>query len=240
MTINTKIELLKYKLLHQNFDYEIEVYNLLENVKINDVVSKIDDLSFSFQVEPEKDKITAQHFLICMNELVKYMKFYFYNMLTFQVCLKEIVNGSQNELNDLLNVKETKYFNNNIIRKNVYKLIISNFIKNAKYVPSIRNILEDNNIALKELDNYTFQETETILMLLSNIVLSQRGRGLVSILFINIDDHLKEYLKRKAKVNSKKYSINDYKNKYLDSYINNYNKIFKIYNSKKKYLKYFN
>ena len=142
MTINTKIELLKYKLLHQNFDYEIEIYSLLENVKINDLVSKIDDLSFSFQVEPEKDKITAQHFLICMNELVKYMKFYFYNMLTFQVCLKEIVNGSKKELNDLLNVKETKYFNNN--RENVYKLIISNFIKNAKYISSIKNVLEDN------------------------------------------------------------------------------------------------
>lgn len=237
MTINTKIELLKYKLLHQNFDYEIEIYSLLENVKINDLVSKIDDLSFSFQVEPEKDKITAQHFLICMNELVKYMKFYFYNMLTFQVCLKEIVNGSKKELNDLLNVKETKYFNNN--RENVYKLIISNFIKNAKYISSIKNVLEDNNINLKELNNYNFQETETILNLLSNIVLSQRGRGLVSILFTNIDDHLKEYLERKAKVNSKKYSISDYKNKYLDSYINNYNKIFKIYNSKKKYLKYF-
>ena len=237
MTINTKIELLKYKLLHQNFDYEIEIYSLLENVKINDLVSKIDDLSFSFQVEPEKDKITAQHFLICMNELVKYMKFYFYNMLTFQVCLKEIVNGSKKELNDLLNVKETKYFNNN--RENIYKLIISNFIKNAKYISSIKNVLEDNNINLKELNNYNFQETETILNLLSNIVLSQRGRGLVSILFTNIDDHLKEYLERKAKVNSKKYSISDYKNKYLDSYINNYNKIFKIYNSKKKYLKYF-
>lgn len=237
MTINTKIELLKYKLLHQNFDYEIEIYSLLENVKINDLVSKIDDLSFSFQVEPEKDKITAQHFLICTNELVKYMKFYFYNMLTFQVCLKEIVNGSKKELNDLLNVKETKYFNNN--RENVYKLIISNFIKNAKYISSIKNVLEDNNINLKELNNYNFQETETILNLLSNIVLSQRGRGLVSILFTNIDDHLKEYLERKAKVNSKKYSISDYKNKYLDSYINNYNKIFKIYNSKKKYLKYF-
>ena len=56
-------------------------------------------------------------------------------------------------------------------------------------------------------------------------------------LFENIDINLKEYLERKSK--SKKYTIEDYRNRYIDSYIKNYEKMFKAYNIRKKYLRYF-
>ena len=40
-------------------------------------------------------------------------------------------------------------------------------------------------------------------------------------------------------VTRRKKSIDDFKKKYIDSCIEDYDKMFKSYNSKKKYLKYF-
>ncbi len=245
MTLDTKTELLRYKLLHQRYDYDIDVYNLVAYGELNNEISRIDELSFSFMVELENEKITPRQFLIYINEFVRYMKLYFYNMATFQFSLREIIRGNKEELNDLLDCKCDDPYNcfgikkNNNIKECCYKLIIASFIKNAKYVPTLKTILEENHIKLKEVKDYTLKESEKILNLLSDIVFAQRGRGITMELFENIDTHLKEHLERKAKSKSKKYTLEDYKNRYIDSYIKNYERMFKAYNVRKKYLKHF-
>lgn len=245
MTLDTKTELLRYKLLHQRFDYDMEIYNLITYGEMNNEISRIDELSYSFVIELEKEKITARQFLVYMNEFVKYMKLYFYNMATFQFSIREIVKRNKKELNDLLSCKCDDPYNcfgiknNYNIKEYCYKLIIASFIKNAKYIPAIKIILEENHIQLKKITDYTLKESEKILNLLSDIVFAQRGRGITMELFENIDINLKEHLQRKSKSKSKKYTIEDYKNLYIDSYIKNYERIFKAYNVRKKYLKHF-
>ena len=166
-------------------------------------------------------------------------------MATFQVSLREIVKENKEELNTLLDCKCDDPYNCFGIRKNenikecCYKLIIASFIKNAKYVPIIKTILDDNHIQLKEVKDYSLKESEQVLNLLSDIVFSQRGRGITMELFENIESSLKEHLERKSKSKSKKYTIEDYKNRYIDSYIKNYERMFKAYNVRKKYLRYF-
>lgn len=245
MTLDTKTELLRYKLLNQRYEYDMEVYNLIAYGELNNEISRIDELSFSFMVELENEKITSRQFLIYMNEFVRYMKLYFYNMATFQVSLSEIVKENKEELNALLDCKCDDPYNCFGIKKNerikecCYKLIIASFVKNAKYIPIIKTILDENHIKLKEVKDYTLNESEKILNLLSDIVFAQRGRGITMELFENIDSNLKEHLERKSKSKSKKYTIEDYKNRYIDSYIKNYEKMFKAYNVRKKYLRYF-
>lgn len=245
MTLDTKTELLRYKLLNQRYEYDMEVYYLIIYGELNNEISRIDDLSFSFMVDMENEKITARQFLVYMNEFVRYMKLYFYNMATFQVSIKEIIKKNKKELNDLLSCKCDDPYNcfgikkNDDIKECCYKLIIASFIKNAKYVPTIKTFLEENRIKLKEVNDYTLKESERILNLLSDIVFSQRGRGITMELFESIDTNLKEHLERKSKSKSKKYTIEDYKNRYIDSYIKNYERMFKAYNIRKKYLKYF-
>ncbi len=245
MTTDTKTELLRYKLLHQRYDYDMEVYNLIAYGELSNEISRIDELSFSFMVELENEKITPIQFLVYMNEFVRYMKLYFYNMATFQVSLREIVKENKEELNALLDCKCDVPYNCFGIRKNenikecCYKLIIASFIKNAKYVPVIKTILDDNHIELKEVKDYSLKESEQVLNLLSDIVFSQRGRGITMELFESIESNLKEHLERKSKSKSKKYTIEDYKNRYIDSYIKNYERMFKAYNVRKKYLRYF-
>lgn len=245
MTTDTKTELLRYKLLHQRYDYDMEVYNLIAYGELSNEISRIDELSFSFMVELENEKITPRQFLVYMNEFVRYMKLYFYNMATFQVSLREIVKENKEELNALLDCKCDDPYNCFGIRKNenikecCYKLIIASFIKNAKYVPIIKTILDDNHIELKEVKDYSLKDSEQVLNLLSDIVFSQRGRGITMELFESIESSLKEHLERKSKSKSKKYTIEDYKNRYIDSYIKNYERMFKAYNVRKKYLRYF-
>lgn len=245
MTTDTKTELLRYKLLHQRYDYDMEVYNLIAYGELSNEISRIDELSFSFMVELENEKITPRQFLVYMNEFVRYMKLYFYNMATFQVSLREIVKENKEELNALLDCKCDDPYNCFGIRKNenikecCYKLIIASFIKNAKYVPIIKTILDDNHIELKEVKDYSLKDSEQVLNLLSDIVFSQRGRGITMELFESIESSLKEHLERKSKSKSKKYTIEDYKNRYIDSYIKNYERMFKAYNIRKKYLRYF-
>lgn len=245
MTLDTKTELLRYKLLNQRYEYDMEVYNLIAYGEMNNEISRIDELSFSFMVELENEKITSRQFLVYINEFVRYMKLYFYNMATFQVSIKEIVKENKEELNNLLSCKCDDPYNcfgiknNKDIKECCYKLIIASFIKNAQYVPTIKTILDDNHIKLKEVKDYTLKESEKILNLLSDIVFAQRGRGITMELFESIDTNLKEYLERKSKSESKKYTIEDYRNRYIDSYIKNYEKMFKAYNIRKKYLRYF-
>ena len=128
---------------------------------------------------------------------------------------------------------------NKNIKEYIYKIIIGNFIKNAKYIPQIESFLIENNIPLKKLNDYDLEESTNILNLLSNIVFSQRGRGDSTDLFKNIEDELQDYLKRKEKSKSKKYTIKDFEEQFVNTYINNYSKMFKSFTNKKKYLKYF-
>lgn len=245
MTIDEKTELLRYKLLNNIRDYDMEIYSLITWSKMKDEVSRINELSFSFQVKLEENEITPRQFLIYMSEFVKCMKLYFFNIPSLHIVLTTIVRDSKKELNNLLNYRcDEPYYcfgikNDNNIKERIYKLIISNFINNAKYIPSIEIILKENNIRLKDVQSYSLKESEKILSLLSDIVFCQRGRSLIIELFENIDIHLKEYLDKKAKSKSKKFTIEDYKEKYINSYIKNYEQIFKAYNIRKKYLRYF-
>jgi len=244
MSIGEKVELLRYKLLHQRYDYEMDIYRLLYSVLYSEV-DRIDEQSFSFRVVPKEDKITATQFLVYINEFIKCMKENFNNLLAFDFIIREIIKGSRKELNDLFNCEcEDPYLCYDVskdknIKECIYKLIISNFIKNAKFVPQVEPLLIENGISLKKLNDYNLKESEKIVKLLSDIVFSQRGKGNTIELFENIEENLQEYLKKKSRSKSKKYTLKDFEEKYINTYIDNYSKMFKSFTNKKKYLKYF-
>lgn len=244
MSIDEKVELLRYKLLHQRYEYEMDIYYLLHSVLYAEV-DRIEEQSFSFRVIPKGNKITARQFLVYTNEFIKCMKRYFTNIIPFEHIIKEIISGNRKELNDLFDcqcddpylcydVKEDKK-----IRECIYKLIIGNFIKNVKFIPQIEPFLKENDIPLKELTDYNLEESEEILKLLSDITFSQRGRGNTIDLFKNIENNLQDHLKYKSRSKSKKYTLKDFEEKYINGYIDSYSKMFKSFTNKKKYLKYF-
>lgn len=243
METNTKIELLKYILLHQDNDYDVILYYLICHKRLNSEIAKIDERTYSFQVDARDTKITVQQFLMNMNEFIRYMRLYFYNISTLTSSIEDIVASSNEILSNLLNYRCNDLYNYSIDKEDsnfkelIYKLIINNFISNAKYVDSIKEILEDIQVPLKETTEYNLEESQKILNLLSDIAFCQRGRGPVKRLFESMDNQLGKY--SEINVTKRKKSIDDFKKKYVDFCIEDYDKMIKSYNSKKKYLKYF-
>ena len=245
MKTETKVELLKYMILDHSYDeYEMVIYNLISHKRLRDGVAMIDERSLSFNVDPADEQITAQQFLVNMSAFVRYMKSYFYNISSFNSCIDYIVDNDKDLVNNLLSVKGVKLYSfydgheDSAIKGLISKLIISNFISNAKYIESIRDALNDLQIHLKRIEDYTSEESMQILQLMSDIAFCQRGCGPIMSLFENMENHLKSYsdmdLSRRRK------SVDDYKKKYIDSRVADYNKLIKSYYSKRKYLKYFN
>lgn len=243
MKTETKVELLKYMILNHSYDeYEMVIYNLISHKRLRDEVAMIDERSFSFNIDPVDGQITAQQFLVNMNSFVRYMKAYFYNIASFNTCIDYIVDN-KNLLNDLLKVKGVKLSSfydrqdDTTAKELINKLIISNFISNAQYIESIKDVLTDLQLPLKRIEDYTSEESIQILQLMSDIAFCQRGRGPVMSLFENMENHLKGY--DNMDLSRRKKSVDDFRKRYIDSRIADYDKLIKSYYSKRKYLKYF-
>ena len=233
----TKAEMLRYILLHESRLYDNVLFTLLSTRSLMNEVERIDDRTFSFDIEPAAGMISAEQFISNMNMFLRCMKTNFFNIPPFQTCVSEIVSNSNQELRNLISCSESS--SDEELHEMIYKLIISNFIHNAKYVPSIVEALSNLDIPIKEVQEYTLYESRKILQLLSNVAFCQRGRGNVLELFDNIEARLDYFSKSDNYVRNRRRNTEKYKERYINSRIEDYNKMFKTYNSKKKYLKYF-
>ncbi len=232
MTLECKKELLKYMVLNINLNNDkATIYNLLKFNYFDQAISNIDDLSFSFDIDPQ-DKVNAKEFITAFAYFINIIKEKFFNSCRLEYNIINIIEANIEEINNYLSIK------NDSLKKEALKIIITNFIKNEKYVPNIKTFLEENNIEFKDINTYSPKECEKIANLLSDIVFCQRGRGKYDDLFINIEYSLNQqldFIKRNR--NSKQIEI--YKKNYILNFNKAYETMFKNYNSKKKYLKYF-
>ena len=201
-------------------------------------VERIDDRTFSFDIEPAAGMISAEQFISNMNKFLRCMKTNFFNVPPFQMCVTDIVKNSEQELKELLSYTPEDSSDEKL-EELVYKLILSNFISNAQFVPSIQEELAGLDIPIKEVKDYNLDESRKIVQFMSDVAFCQRGRGNVLELFDNIQTRLDHFAKADDSIRNRKRNIEAYKTRYVESRIADYNKMFKTYNSKKKYLKYF-
>ena len=198
----------------------------------------IDERTFSFDIEPADGLISAKQFISNMNKFLRCMKNNFFNVPPFQMCVMEIVRNSEQKLKELLSYVPVDSSDDKL-QELVNKLIISSFISNTKYVTSIQEKLAELDIPIKKVQEYNLDESSKIVQFISDVAFCQRGRGNVLELFDNIEERLVQLDGAKNSTRNRKRNIEVYKQRYVDSRIADYNKMFKSYNSKKKYLKYF-
>lgn len=234
----TKAEMLRYILLQESRLYDNVLFTLLSTRSLMNEVERIDERTFSFDIEPDAGMISAEQFISNMNKFLRCMKTNFFNVPPFQMCVTEIVRNSEHELKDLLSYTPEDSSDEKL-EELVYKLTISNFIRNAKYVPSIEEELTSLDIPIKEVKEYNLDESRKIVQFMSDVAFCQRGRGNVLELFDDIGARLDYFAKADDPIRNRKRNIDAYKTRYVESRIADYNKMFKTYNSKKKYLKYF-
>lgn len=233
----TKAELLRYILLQESRMYDSILFHLLEFEPIRNAVALVDERTFNFKVEPVDGMVSAKQFLYNMSKFLKTMRNNFFNILPLQICIVELIKNGKKEVNDLLTYTP-KDSSDEVIDELVNKLIISTFIRNAKYVPSIQEELTVMDIPIKEIRDYNLDESRKVVQFMSDVVFCQRGRGNVLEIFDDIGARL-DYFSKPDPFRKRKRDVEAYKQRYISSRIDDYNKLFKTYHSKKKYLKYF-
>ena len=240
MKLETKRALLIYRLLSSR-NFCPDTYEVLRQGDFVDAINNINEDSFYFDIEVINNQISAEHFLNLLDYLVQTLKLYLYNtkginfaLITIVRCNKDLVYEYLTLQNKLGNDEDKKTIN-----KYIYKIFISNFIYNGKYIDMVTNFLNDNNFTIKEINSYTFEELKAITNLLSDLVFCQMGAGKVYYLFYNITDELETWLNTPRVKNSKRHNEEEHRQIFLKSYKNNYKDMIKAFNVRKKYLKYF-
>ena len=240
MKLETKRALLIYRLLSSR-NFCPDTYEVLRQGDFVDAINNINEDSFYFDIEVINNQISAEHFLNLLDYLIQTLKLYLYNtkgiisaLETIVRCNKDLVNEYLTLQNKLGNDEDKKTIN-----KYIYKIFISNFIYNGKYIDMVTNFLNDNNFTIKEINSYTFEELKAITNLLSDLVFCQMGAGKVYYLFYNITDELETWLNTPRVKNSKRHNEEEHRQIFLKSYKNNYKDMINAFNVRKKYLKYF-
>lgn len=224
--IESKIDLLQNSILHSQKSYDIVTYRLLQNHNLKNMIlnnaKEINDISF----------------INLLDRLVNLFRNEFYEINSTEYNMSCIIDSNLNRVEKYLLSNIDIYDNNNIkyIKEQSYKLFISNFINNLRYVGTFKIILDERNIQFKNIDEYSLDECIDIVRLLSDLIFCTKCRNIVSYLFQDIEKDIEYHLKEN---NEKKYSDNYYKIKVIDHYKTQYEIIIDSYNSKKEYLKYF-
>ena len=230
--------MLRYILLQECRYFDDILCTLLSTKSLRVEIDRIDERTFAFKIEPKDGMISAKHFISNMNRFIRCMKTYFFNVPPLQTCILEVIRNGNQELTNLVSHIPT-HSTDEQLKELVYKLAISNFISNAKYVPSIQEELATLDISIKEVKDYNLDESRKIVQFMSDVAFCQRGRGNTLELFDNIEARLSSFDKVNDSIRKRKRNFDLHKQRYVESRITDYNKVFKAYNSKKKYLKYF-
>lgn len=240
MRIDTKKELLKYILLKESEPYEFLSYKLIGSKFLQDTISNISDLSITHNIDIQDENINAKQFLNLLNRFVHEFDILFYNIHTTETNITNVFEANIDKINEFFSLKCNIWKDETIVKEKAYKIIISNFINNSKYIPSLKKLLNEIGIEIKNIDDYTFDECYKIVNLLSNISFCTRRRNWNECLFENIDFRTNKHVKMQMEKPKHKHDEKYYRDCYISRYIKIYNEIIDTYNNKKKYLKYFN
>ena len=232
MNYLSKKKELKSIILNDPYDYDTLNYRLLNSNCLDSIIPKIESIGNIYN-DNGKIKMSAnKQFVHNLNRFVYFFKKYFpqMNNLTESMIIY-LINTNLEQMEKYLLSQYAP--NDNTHRKTVYKIYINNFIKNNKYIPTIKNLLKKENIKIKPIDDYSLDEILKIRTLISDLIMCSDDNFSAIVLFFDIEYEINKFLKIK---NNKVTNIDM---PVLEHFKMNYMSIISDYTSKKEYLKYF-
>ena len=119
----------------------------------------------------------------------------------------------------------------------IYRIIVSNFIKNTALSKSLKKLFRNNKIPIKDVKDYTLDEILKINDLLSDIVLANAKNTFSAImLFDDIDRNISKITKRLNQKNISSKDILDKKKSILSLSLFKIDSLIEEYEKKKDYL----
>lgn len=240
MYLSTKKALVQYRVLNFGFLNDPTVYKLLNNDSILEIINGIEEISFMNNYVCFEDKLDVKSFITLLDYLVQVFRVYFPTYYAPANAIGEILNANEELTRDyfLANYNDVGKSINKILDIKIYRLLISAFISNAKYVPEIREFLKEHDLELKDINDYSTEELIKIINLLSDLSFCKYGRGQSNALFDSIDYRIKYHYDLLASRNKVK-NNEQFEEKAIKQVTQKYIELIKSYNSKRKYLKYF-
>lgn len=242
--IQKKKDLLKDKLVNHTIWFDPVQIGLMRFDYLDFIFEQINFNTLETKDIDVENGIYAENYIELMEYFIDKFRKYFFSVSDTEQIIRQIIISNPQKINEYLRIEESVdvFHSNKYADLKVFQLIISNFIYNVKYVPYIKNILEENRIYLKNVDDYSYDECCKIIRILSDIVFCQRNRGTIDCLFENIDYDIEtsvNELKQRRNRHYKEEQGIKLKNKIFSSHLKNYEHLFKRYNERKPYLKYF-
>ena len=242
--IQKKKELLKDKLINHTIGFDPVQIRLMQFDYLNFIFEQINFNNIETKDIDIENGIYVQNYIDLMEYFIDIFRKYFFSVGNIGFIIIQIIISNPKKVEKYLRIQEPVgiFHENKVADLIIFQLIISNFIYNAKYIPYIKKLLNVNRLYLKEIDDYSYDECCKIVRILSNIVFCQRNRGLIDWLFVNIDYKIEtsvNELKQRRNRHYKQEQGTKLKNKIFSNFEQEYTTLFKKYNERKPYLKYF-
>jgi hypothetical protein len=232
--MNRKDEL--NQIILKNDYYDMSIYKVINSGVLDEIIKKINNEDVPCDVNPNEITSSNEQFLGLLNRFVIFFKKNFCGLSEYtDESIKELIQSNINEFSNYLLSKhylgDNKYIR--FFEESLNRLAISNFVKNTEYSYELKKLFKDENIKIKNIDKYTFNEVMKISDLLSDLVFCYYNEFHTLLLFTDINKFMSEYIDVQSKNEAKMINalINDFD--FKCSFI------IESYNKKREYLKYF-
>lgn len=238
--INKKQQLEKI-ILESRYPYSLLVYKLIHQNCFKKTINKIDNIGVPCNVNPKEIVPADEQFIRLLDRFIEFFDntFYFLHNDSY-LYIKRIIETNYKELEKFLLSKHYLGDNDYIdfFDDSIYRIIITNFVKNISFVPNLKKLFINEEIPIKKINRYTLEEVRKIKDLLSDIVLANTKNTFNSILlFEDINGSISKILKQMKKKISE-YELNERRKSMTNLSILKIDILIEEYLKKKKYLIY--
>lgn len=238
--MSSRKEELEKIVLESKYPYSFMVYRLIHQDIFKRTIAKIDDVGVPCNVNPKEITSANEQFLQLLNRFIEFFDNSFYFLHIDSECyIHTIIQTNYKELEKFLLSKHYLGDNNYIdfFQESIYRIIISNFIKNVELSKNLKKLLKREKIAIKPIKNYTLEEIIKINDLLSDIVLANAKDSFTAImLFDDVNKSISQILKNMEKDKWTKKDILDRKKSITNFTLNRIDSLIEEYEKKKDYL----
>jgi hypothetical protein len=216
--------------------YDMTIYKIINSGVLDEIIDNIDDKCVLSDINSNEIISSYEQFLDLLNKFIVFFKKKF-NNLSFYIdeLIKELIKNNYYEFSNYLLSKHYLGDNKYIMffEDNMNRLSILNFVKNIEYSSEIKKLLKLNNIKIKNIKDYSFDEVLEISDLLSDLIFCYSNEFHTVLLFTDMSKVINDLKSDNSNNNLDK----------IDAVINDFDFKCKIiidsYNNKRKYLKYF-
>lgn len=238
--MDKKKAILEKIILESNYPYSMVVYKLIHHDYFKKTLPKIDNIGVPCNVNPKEITSADEQFLQLLNRFIEFFDDTFYFLHIDSYCYIHLIIETNYENMEKYLLSKHYLGDNNYIeffQDSIYRIIVSNFIKNVTLSKTLEKLLKKESIACKRIEDYSLSEILKIKNLLAYITLANiKNKFSAIVLFDDINKAISQIEQILVKNKLKEKDILNKKEIILNNYLFKIDLLIEEYEKKKKYL----